>query len=126
MKSALNGLPGEAGARAAGQHRHPVLGGERHRGGDVPGVPRIDHHTREDRVHAGVAGEQVPGVVVVRDLPVEPSPQRGDEHLAYESLPLPGTDEHRLVVYLPADADTSDALAALAVLQPGTLDLITS
>jgi transcriptional regulator with XRE-family HTH domain len=40
-------------------------------------------------------------------------PAAGTLHLAYESLPLPGTEEHRLVVYLPADADTSDALAAL-------------
>lgn len=53
-------------------------------------------------------------------------PAAGALRLAYESLPLPGTDEHRLIVYLPGDADTSDALAALAAHQPDTLDLITS
>ncbi|MGP4019327.1 hypothetical protein [Saccharopolyspora sp. 5N708] len=37
----------------------------------------------------------------------------GGLRLAYESLPLPDTDEQRLVVYLPADASTADTLAAL-------------
>jgi transcriptional regulator with XRE-family HTH domain len=39
-------------------------------------------------------------------------PRAGSLRLAYESLPLPGTEEQRLVVYLPADTGTSDALAA--------------
>jgi transcriptional regulator with XRE-family HTH domain len=41
-------------------------------------------------------------------------PTAGTLRLAFESLPLPGPEEQRLVVYLPADARTGDALAALA------------
>ncbi|WP_216215844.1 helix-turn-helix transcriptional regulator [Amycolatopsis aidingensis] len=41
-------------------------------------------------------------------------PEYGTVNLAYESLPLPGTEEHRLVAYLPADAATAEALAARA------------
>lgn len=40
-------------------------------------------------------------------------PQAGELRLSYESLLLPDTREHRLIAYLPADADTADALAAL-------------
>ena len=40
-------------------------------------------------------------------------PTAGPLRLAFESLPLPGPEEQRLVAYLPADPTTSDALAAL-------------
>lgn len=40
-------------------------------------------------------------------------PDVGSLRLAYESLPLSGTEEYRLVVYLPADMETSSALDAL-------------
>ena len=39
---------------------------------DVVGVPGRDDAARGDRVHAGVAGVEVAGVVVERDLAVEP------------------------------------------------------
>lgn len=48
-------------------------------------------------------------------------PTAGSLRLAYESLPLPGTDDHRLVVYLPADTATS---VALAVFQPDAVHLV--
>jgi len=50
----------------------------------------------------------------------------GALRLAYESLPLPDTEEHRLVIYLPADTNTSDALTAPTAHQPDALDLVTS
>jgi transcriptional regulator with XRE-family HTH domain len=40
-------------------------------------------------------------------------PTVGRLRLAFESLPLPGPEEQRLVAYLPADAASSDALGAL-------------
>ncbi|PXY32491.1 helix-turn-helix transcriptional regulator [Prauserella muralis] len=40
-------------------------------------------------------------------------PGAGGLHLAYESLVLPGGEEHRLTAYLPADDATTVALAAL-------------
>jgi transcriptional regulator with XRE-family HTH domain len=40
-------------------------------------------------------------------------PTAGELLLAYESLLLPGTDDHRLLVYLAADDATAVALAAL-------------
>jgi MmyB-like transcription regulator ligand binding domain len=40
-------------------------------------------------------------------------PTAGPLHLAFESLPLPGPEEQRLVAYLPADAATSEAIAAI-------------
>jgi hypothetical protein len=63
-----DGLPGQAGAGAAGQHGHPVLGGQGHRSRDVACVPRGDHADRRDRVHAGVTRVQVARVVVEGDL----------------------------------------------------------
>lgn len=39
-------------------------------------------------------------------------PEAGTLRLAFESLVLPGEEEHRLVVYLPVDAHASDAFAA--------------
>jgi transcriptional regulator with XRE-family HTH domain len=53
-------------------------------------------------------------------------PEVGALHLAYESLPLPGTDEHRLVVHLPADSSTSDALDTLASRSAHPLNLVPS
>jgi transcriptional regulator with XRE-family HTH domain len=49
-------------------------------------------------------------------------PIAGSLRLAFESLTLPGSEEQRLVAYLPADAATSDALAAL---RPDELELAT-
>ncbi|MEU6262248.1 helix-turn-helix transcriptional regulator [Saccharopolyspora shandongensis] len=40
-------------------------------------------------------------------------PIAGEIRLAYESLAIPGPDDHRLVVHLAADAATSEALEAL-------------
>ncbi|MEV0081418.1 helix-turn-helix transcriptional regulator [Saccharopolyspora sp. NPDC050642] len=40
-------------------------------------------------------------------------PIAGEIRLAYESLAVPGPDDHRLVVHLPADAATAEALEAL-------------
>jgi transcriptional regulator with XRE-family HTH domain len=40
-------------------------------------------------------------------------PTAGALRLAFESLPLPGPEDQRLLAYLPADAATADALAAL-------------
>ncbi len=40
-------------------------------------------------------------------------PTAGSLRLAFESLPLPGPEEQRLVAYLPADAATADALTRL-------------
>lgn len=40
-------------------------------------------------------------------------PEAGELRLAYETLDLPADDDQRLVVYLPADATTSDALDGL-------------
>ncbi|WP_433272244.1 helix-turn-helix domain-containing protein [Actinosynnema sp. CS-041913] len=44
-------------------------------------------------------------------------PAAGLLRLAYEHLTLPGDEDHRLVVYLPADAATADALTV----HPGAL-----
>jgi transcriptional regulator with XRE-family HTH domain len=41
-------------------------------------------------------------------------PEAGELHLAYESLTLPGPEEHRLIVYLPANTLTEAALDRLA------------
>ncbi|MFE9747330.1 helix-turn-helix domain-containing protein [Saccharothrix saharensis] len=38
-------------------------------------------------------------------------PEAGELRLAYESLAVPGDEDHRLVAYLPADAATGQALA---------------
>lgn len=48
-------------------------------------------------------------------------PEVGDLRLAFETLELPDADRQRLVVYLPADATTSDGLDRLAGRQPGAL-----
>lgn len=41
-------------------------------------------------------------------------PEAGELHLAYETLTLPGPEEHRLIVYLPANTLTETALDRLA------------
>jgi len=48
-------------------------------------------------------------------------PEVGELRLAYETLQLPGAQEMRLMVYLPADDLTSEALDRLAGRQPGGL-----
>ncbi|WP_018504962.1 MmyB family transcriptional regulator [Parafrankia discariae] len=40
-------------------------------------------------------------------------PTSGDLRLAFEILLLPGTDDHRLVAYLPADPATAAALTTI-------------
>ncbi|MCE7004028.1 hypothetical protein LWC34_14480 [Kibdelosporangium philippinense] len=42
-------------------------------------------------------------------------PDAGRLRLAFETLTLPDADEQRLIVYLPADEPTSDALDRLAL-----------
>lgn len=41
-------------------------------------------------------------------------PEAGELHLAYETLALPGPEEHQLIVYLPANPRTEAALDNLA------------
>ena len=48
-------------------------------------------------------------------------PEAGDLRLDVETLALPDADGQRLVVHLPADAATSDALDRLAGRRPGAL-----
>ena len=48
-------------------------------------------------------------------------PEVGELRLAFETLQLPDVDDQRLVVYLPGDQATSDALDVLAGRQPGAL-----
>ncbi|WP_307797246.1 helix-turn-helix domain-containing protein [Actinomadura barringtoniae] len=48
-------------------------------------------------------------------------PEVGELRLAYETLQLPGAQEMRLMVYLPADDATAVALDRLAGRQPGAL-----
>ncbi len=71
-----DGLPGQAGAGAAGDHRHAERRSRRHCRGDVVAVPGEGHSERADGVHAGVAREQVAGVVVEGDLAVEVAAQQ--------------------------------------------------
>ncbi|OHV42522.1 transcriptional regulator [Parafrankia soli] len=48
-------------------------------------------------------------------------PTAGDLRLAFETLLLPGTDDHRLVAYLPADTATAAALTTiLTTVAPAT------
>ena len=51
-------------------------------------------------------------------------PDVGELRLAYETLQLPDADDQRLVVYLPSDQATSDALDILAGRQPGALHAV--
>lgn len=46
-------------------------------------------------------------------------PTAGRLRLAFESLPLPGPEEQRLVAYLPADAATAEALRGLEEMTAG-------
>src|SRR5690606_23662829 len=71
-----DGLPGEARARAAGQHGHAVLTRDADRGDHVTRVPRGDHADGRDRVHARVPGVQVARVVVEEDLALELAVER--------------------------------------------------
>ena len=48
-------------------------------------------------------------------------PEVGDLRLSYETLQLPDDDDQRLVVYLPADEATGEALDRLSGRQPGGL-----
>jgi hypothetical protein len=51
-------------------------------------------------------------------------PEAGMLRLAYETLELPGDEDQRLIVYLPADAATSDALDHLDSPHPQPLRLV--
>jgi hypothetical protein len=90
-------LAGQAGARPAWQDRHPELGGDRDRRGDVVGVAGEDHPERLDRVHAGVPGEHLPRPGVEADLPTHGTAERGRQlgrpgarHDGHRPLPAPG------------------------------------
>jgi transcriptional regulator with XRE-family HTH domain len=48
-------------------------------------------------------------------------PEAGRLRVAFETLQLPDDDDQRLVVYLPADEATTEALDRLAGRRPGTL-----
>ncbi|MEU8378007.1 helix-turn-helix transcriptional regulator [Streptosporangium sp. NPDC048865] len=48
-------------------------------------------------------------------------PDAGELRLAYETLELPGDDDQRLIVHLPADSATSAALDRLTGRHPGAL-----
>lgn len=51
-------------------------------------------------------------------------PEIGELRLIFETLTLPDADEQRLVVYLPADTATSDALDLLSGRRPGALHAV--
>lgn len=53
-------------------------------------------------------------------------PEAGELHLAYETLELPADDDQRLIVHLPADAETSAALDRLNRHQSGTLRVVSA
>ncbi|MDX6234339.1 MAG: hypothetical protein QOH68_3439, partial [Nocardioidaceae bacterium] len=53
-------------------------------------------------------------------------PDVGVLRLAFETLDLPDTDRQRLVVYLPADAATSEGLSRLAGRHPGGLRAVST
>ncbi|MFG1838788.1 helix-turn-helix transcriptional regulator [Micromonospora sp. NPDC049175] len=53
-------------------------------------------------------------------------PEAGLLRLTYETLDLPADDDQRLIVYLPADAATSDALDRLNSQHPQPLRLVAS
>ncbi|MGI5238240.1 helix-turn-helix domain-containing protein [Dactylosporangium sp. CA-139066] len=57
--------------------------------------------------------EAVPGLPRASGVLRLAHPGAGGLRLAYETLDLPADDDQRLVVYLPADAATEDALARL-------------
>ena len=74
-------LPGQAGAAAAGQHRHPGLAAARHRGDHVLGAPGNDHADRHLPVVGGVGGVRAAAAGVEADLAPHHLPQRGGEAL---------------------------------------------
>jgi transcriptional regulator with XRE-family HTH domain len=51
-------------------------------------------------------------------------PEVGELRLAYETLALPAEDDQRLVVHLPADQATSEALDRLVHRRPGVLSVV--
>jgi hypothetical protein len=53
-------------------------------------------------------------------------PEAGELRLAYETLELPADDDQRLIVHLPADAETSAALDRLNRHQSGTLRVVSA
>jgi hypothetical protein len=93
-------LAGQAGTRAPGQHRNAELGGGDGGGGDVVGSAGKDNADRLDRVHARVAGEQVPAVRVEPDFTADHAAQRRCEFRARGLSGWIADDEHLL---RPAD-----------------------
>ena len=79
-------LAGQAGPGAAGQDRNAELAGGGHDGGHVIGVTGKHHPDRLDRVHARVAGEQVPAVGVEPDLAADDAAQRRRDFRALARL----------------------------------------
>ena len=69
-------LAGQAGPGAPRQHRDAELGGGGHDRGHVGRVTGKDHPDWLDRVHAGVAREEVPGVRVEPDFTTDHAAQR--------------------------------------------------
>ena len=67
----------------------PCSRGGGHHGGHVGGVTGEDDPDRRDRVHARVAGEQVPAVRVEPDLAADHAAQRFRELRAFSSLARP-------------------------------------
>jgi MmyB-like transcription regulator ligand binding domain len=93
---------------------------------------------RADRHVAALAGElavtagddfasragTVPGLPVASGITRLAHPAAGELRLAFETLGLAADDDQRLVVYLAADAATSDALGRLVRSGPRPLGVV--
>jgi MmyB-like transcription regulator ligand binding domain len=66
----------------------------------------------------------VPGLPVASGITRLAHPAAGELRLAFETLGLAADDDQRLVVYLAADAATSDALGRLARPGPRSLGVV--
>ena len=83
-------LPGQAGAAAAGQHRHVVLPAHRERGHRRVDVPGHHHPDRDLAVVGGVGGVRGAGAGVEPDFPVHLLRQCGRQPIR-----MPGHAPHR-------------------------------
>jgi hypothetical protein len=68
--------------------------------------------------------QTVPGLPAVSGITRLAHPVAGELRLAFETLGLAADDDQRLVVYLAADAATSDALGQLARPGPRSLGVV--
>jgi hypothetical protein len=68
--------------------------------------------------------QTVPGLPVASGITRLAHPAAGELRLAFETLGLAADDDQRLVVYLAADAVTSDALGRLARPGPRSLGVV--